>query len=118
MHMAPMIDVVFLSVHNRLFERPSAVRTDEFQTVGVDTGVSALGDEFLAVSPERGTVEFVGTEGVAFLDDQTVVVSSVGFVWAVDDGSGADVTAYEVGSVATRRGGRLNYRFFCIGEEF
>ena len=100
MHMAPMIDIVFLSVHNRLFERPSAVRTDEFQTVGVDTGVSALGDEFLAVSPERGTVEFVGTEGVAFLDDETFVDAVVGFVHAADDGAGSDVAAYESGSVA------------------
>ena len=78
--------------------------SDEVFAVGVGVG--------------GGVVEVLGTEGVAFLDDETVVVSSVGFVWAVDDGSGADVTAYEVGSVATRRGGRLNYRFFCIGEEF
>ena len=100
MHMAPMIDVVFLSVHNGLFERPSAVRTDEFQTVGVDTGVSALGDEFLAVRPERGTVKFVGAEGVAFLDDETFVDAVVGFVHAADDRAGSDVAAYESGSVA------------------
>ena len=98
--MAPMIDIVFLSVHNRLFERPSAVRTDEFQTVGVDTGVSTLGDEFLAVCPERGTVEFVGTEGVAFLDDETFVDAVVGFVHAAGDRTGSDVAAYESGSVA------------------
>ena len=103
MHMAPMIDIVFLSVYNRLFERPSAVRTDEFQTVGVDTGVATLGDEFLAVSPERGTVEFVGSEGVAFLGDETFVVSAAGFVDTSDDRSGADVAAYEVSSVATVR---------------
>ena len=100
MHMAPMIDIVFLSVYNGLFERPSAVRTDEFQTVGVDTGVSALGDEFLAVSPERGTVEFVRAEGVAFLDDETFVDAVVGFVHAADDGSGSDVAAHKAGSVA------------------
>ena len=100
MHMAPMIDIVFLSVYNRLFERPSAVRTDEFQTVGVDTGVSALGDEFLAVSPERGTVELVRAEGVAFLDDETFVDAVVGFVHAAGDRTGSDVAAHKAGSVA------------------
>ena len=62
------------------------------------------GDDVFAVGVgvRGGVVEVLGTEGVAFLDDETVVVSSVGYVWAVDDRSGADVTAYEVGSVATR----------------
>ena len=74
------------------------------------------GDEVFAVGVGvgGGVVEVLGTEGVAFLDDQTVVVSSVGFVWAVDDGSGSDVTAYEVGSVATRRAGQLNYSSFVL----
>ena len=60
-----------------------------------------MGDEFLAVCPERGTVEFVGSEGVTFLDDETFVDAVVGFVHAADDGSGSDVAAYEPVSVAT-----------------
>ena len=71
--------------------------------MGVDAGVSAVSDEFFAVSPGSGAVEFIGTEGVAFLGDETFVVSAVGFVDASDDRSGADVTAYESGSVATIR---------------
>ena len=63
------------------------------------------GDEVFAVGVESGTVEFVRTEGVAFLGDETFVVPAVGFVDASDDRSGADVTAYEASSVATRRVG-------------
>ena len=73
--------------------------------MGVDAGVSAVSDEFFAVSPGSGAVEFIGTEGVAFLGDETFVVPAVGFVDASDDRSGADVTAYEASSVATRRVG-------------
>ena len=63
------------------------------------------GDEVFAVGVGvgGGVVEVLGTEGVAFLDDQTFVVSSVGFVVAPEDGSGANVTAYEASSVATIR---------------
>ena len=105
MHMSPVIDIVFLSIHNRLFETPSAVCTHEFKSVGIDAGMSAVGYEFLAVGVGVGTVEVFGTEGVAFLDDETFVVSSIGFVDAPEDGSGSDVTAYEASSVATRRVG-------------
>ena len=69
MHMSPMVDIVFLSIHNSLFETPSAVCTHEFKSVGVDARVSAVGYEFLAVGVGVGTVEVFGTEGVAFLDD-------------------------------------------------
>ena len=105
MHMSPMVDIVFLSIHNSLFETPSAVDTDEFQSVaaGLDAGISAVRDESLAVRAEGSSVEFTGTEGVAFLGDETFVVSAVGFVDASDDRSGADVTAYEASSVATMR---------------
>ena len=65
--------------------------------------MSAVSDEFFAVSPGSGAVEFIGTEGVAFLGDETFVVPAVGFVDASDDRSGADVTAYEASSVATMR---------------
>ena len=88
-----------------MFETPSATCADKFGSVatGIDAGVSATRDESLAVRVEGSTVEFVGTEGVAFLDDETFVVSSVGFVDTPEDGSGTDVTTYESGSVATIR---------------
>ena len=57
------------------------------------------GNEVFAVRVESGTVEFVRAEGVAFLGDETFVVSVVGFVGAANDVSGADVTAYEPGSI-------------------
>ena len=59
------------------------------------------GDEVFAVRVESGIVEFVRAEGVAFLGDETFVVSVVGFVGAANDVSGSDVTAYETSSVAT-----------------
>ena len=58
------------------------------------------GDEVFAVRVESGSVEFIWAEGVAFLGDETFVVSVVGFVGAANDVSGSDVTAYEPGSVA------------------
>ena len=60
-----------------------------------------MGNEFFAISPERGTVEFVRAEGVAFLDDETFVDAVVGFVHAAGNGTGSDVAAYEPVSVAT-----------------
>ena len=68
--------------------------------VGVDEGVSAVSDEFFAVCPGSGAIEFIGTEGVAFLSDETVVVSVVGFIDASKDYSGSDVAAYEPSSIA------------------
>ena len=106
MYMSPMIDIVFLPFHDRLFETPSAVCADEFQSVaaGVDAGVSPVRYEFLAVRVEGSTVEFVGTEGVAFLDDKTFVDTVVGCVHAAGDGSRSDVATYESGSVAAVKG--------------
>ena len=72
--------------------------------VGVDEGVSAVSDEFFAVCPGSGAIEFIGTEGVAFLDDETFVDAVVGFVHAAGDGTRSDVAAYESGSVAAVKG--------------
>ena len=58
-----------------------------------------VGDEVFAVRVESGIVEFVWAEGVAFLSDETFVVSVVGFVGAANDVPGSDVTAYEPGSI-------------------
>ena len=104
--MSKIIDIVFLPFHYNLFETPSAVDTDEFQSVaaGLDAGISAVRDESLAVRAEGSSVEFTGTEGVAFLDDETFVDTVVGFVHAAGDGSGSDVATYESGSVAAVRG--------------
>ena len=106
MYMSPMIDIVFLPFHDRLFETPSAVCADEFQSVaaGVDAGVSPVRYEFLAVRVEGSTVEFVGTESVAFLDDETFVVAVAACVDATCDRSWADMAACESGSVAAVKG--------------
>ena len=71
--------------------------------VGVDEGVSAVSDEFFAVCPGSGTIEFIGTEGVAFLGNEMFIVFAAGFVDASNDRSRADVAAYEASSVTTVR---------------
>ena len=58
------------------------------------------GDEVFAVGVESGTVEFVRTEGVAFLGDETFVVSVIGFVGASEVDTRSDVAAYEPSSIA------------------
>ena len=112
--MSPMINIIFLSVHDSLFETPPTVDADEFQTVGVDAGVSAVSDEFFAVSPGSGAVEFIGTEGVAFLSDEAFVVSHVGFVDTSEDYSGSDVAAYEPVSVVTGGFGSIASKWFDL----
>ena len=106
--MSLMIDIVFLPFHYSLFETPSATCADEFGSVaaGIDAGVSATRDESLAVRVEERTVEFFGTEGVAFLDDQKFVVVVLGWVWvlAAADRSHAGMAAYKSGSVAAVKG--------------
>ena len=106
MQMSPRIIIVFLPFHDGGFETPSAVGTDEFESVGVDAGVLVLigtvgGDEVFAVGVGvgGGVVEVLGTEGVAFLGDETFVVSVIGFVGAPEDDSRSDVAAYEPRSI-------------------
>ena len=61
--------------------------------------MSAVSDEFFAVSPGSGAVEFIGTEGVAFLGNETFVVSIIGFVGASENDTRSDVAAYEPRSI-------------------
>ena len=101
MQMSPMIDIVFLSFQNGGFETPPAFYTDEFQSVGVDTGVSTfVGDESFTVHVRFDAVELPGTEGVALLGDETFVVSVIGFIGAPEDDTRSDVAAYEPSSIA------------------
>ena len=65
--------------------------------------MSAVSDEFFAVCPGSGAIEFIGTEGVVFLGDEMFVVFAAGFIDASNDRSRADVAAYEASSVATMR---------------
>ena len=102
LQMSPRVIIVFLPFHDSGFETPSTAGTDKFESVRVDAGFETpFGDESLAINVRLDGVSFVGTEGVAFLSDETVVVSHVGFVDASKDYSGSDVTAYEPSSVAT-----------------
>ena len=99
--MSPMIDIVFLSFQNGGFETPPAVYADEFKSVGVDTGVSTfVGDDSFAIDVRLNAVDLPGTEGVAFLCNETFVVSIIGFVGASEDDARSDVAAYEPSSIA------------------
>ena len=101
MQMSPMIDIVFLPFQNGGFETPPAVCADEFQSVGVDTGVSTfVGDESFTIDVRLNTVDLPGTEGVALLCNETFVVSVIGFVGAPEDDARSDVAAYEPSSIA------------------
>ena len=116
MQMSPMIDIVFLPFQYSLFETPSATCADKFGSVatGIDAGVSATRDESLAVRVEERAVEFFGTEGVAFLCNETFVVSVIGFVGASENDTRSDVAAYEPSSVATGGFGSIASKWFDL----
>ena len=115
MQMSPRVELVFLPFHNCGFETPSAVDADKFESVRVDAGFETpFRDESLAINVRLDGVGFVGTEGVTFLSDETVVVSVVGFVDASKDYSGSDVAAYEPSSVVTGGFGSLASKWFDL----
>ena len=113
--MSPRVIIVFLPFHDCGFETPSAVGADELESVRVDAGVKTpFRNESLAINVRLDGVGFVGTEGVAFLSDETVVVSVIGFVDASKDYSGSDVAAYEPVSVATGGFGSIASKWFDL----